>query len=67
MACGSRGEYRALLDANAPRGHGHGDERNSRKYATPEKPTPEKIVADLVFLLNLEAKGPDVFLGRRGN
>jgi len=28
-------------------------------------PTPEKIVADLVFLLDLEAKGPDVFLGRR--
>ncbi|WP_340586796.1 acyl-CoA thioesterase II [Erythrobacter alti] len=28
-------------------------------------PTPEKIVADLVFLLDLEAKGPDVFIGRR--
>ena len=30
-----------------------------------KSPTPEKIVADLVFLLDLEIKGPDVFLGRR--
>ncbi|MGB3167704.1 MAG: acyl-CoA thioesterase II [Alteraurantiacibacter sp.] len=28
-------------------------------------PTPEKIVADLVFLLDLEARGPDQFVGRR--
>lgn len=28
-------------------------------------PTPEQIVADLVFLLELEAKGADVFIGRR--
>jgi len=28
-------------------------------------PTPEKIVADLVFLLDLETKGPDSFIGRR--
>lgn len=28
-------------------------------------PTPEQIVADLVFLLELEAKGADIFVGRR--
>lgn len=28
-------------------------------------PTPEKIVADLVFLLELEAKGSDRFIGRK--
>jgi len=28
-------------------------------------PTPEKIVADLVFLLELEARGADQFVGRR--
>ena len=34
--------------------------------AFPEKkPTPERIVADLVFLLDLEATGPDIFIGRR--
>lgn len=33
--------------------------------AANQSPTPEKIVADLVFLLELEAKGADTFLGRR--
>ncbi|MBH5323103.1 acyl-CoA thioesterase II [Erythrobacter sp. JGD-13] len=31
----------------------------------PDHPTPERILADLVFLLELEAKGADVFIGRR--
>lgn len=30
-----------------------------------QQPTPEKIVADLVFLLDLEARGADNFIGRR--
>lgn len=33
--------------------------------ALENSPTPEQIVADLVFLLELEAKGADQFVGRR--
>lgn len=39
----------------------------AKAMATPAEnsPTPEKIVADLVFLLELEARGADKFVGRR--
>ena len=33
--------------------------------ALPTPPTPERIVAELVFLLELEPQGPDKFIGRR--
>ncbi len=33
--------------------------------AAENTPTPEQIVAELVFLLELEAKGADIFVGRR--
>ncbi|KLE35141.1 acyl-CoA thioesterase [Aurantiacibacter luteus] len=32
---------------------------------SPTKPTPERVLADLVFLLELEDKGGDQFVGRR--